>query len=82
VGEILSIAKRGNFATNTPEMALIDATQELASGELQCDKLLIIGLDTRDESYSIRSYNSGLRNSEILALCEAVKADTLRRMGY
>jgi hypothetical protein len=82
VAEVLSIAKFGNFATNTPEMALIDATQELASGELQCDKLLIVGLDTRDGSYSFRHYNSGLKNSEILALCEAIKAKTLQAMGY
>lgn len=58
----------------SPVEALEDAAEDIRSGKVKCNKLLIISLDTGDGyDYDIQRWMSHLQVSEAVALMEAVK---------
>lgn len=70
---------------STPETVLLDALQEVREGKRKNEKCLVLWLDQGDEkeqSFRVSFVNSGLKTSEIVALCECMKARCFAMMGY
>lgn len=77
---------RGDNTLVLPEQALEDALGDIRAGEATPNKALVIMLDTRDEDggeggYSVVTRRCNLRCSEIIALCEVIKARMLVEMS-
>jgi hypothetical protein len=66
----------------TPLECLEDAAADIRSGQRKCQKLLILCLDAGDDgmAYALSFFASNMKSSEMVALCEAMKARTLRNM--
>lgn len=69
---------------STPETVLLDALQEVREGKRKNEKCLLLWLDQGEEgqSFRISFVNSGLKTSEIVALCEGMKARCMAMMGF
>ena len=84
--KVISMADKSNKATHySPEQALMDVLSYVKDEEStwsECNKLLIVGLDTTNERYDVDWRNAGIKGSEVLALCDALKARILKEMGY
>jgi hypothetical protein len=65
----------------TPEQVLDDVKKEIASGEIKAKMLMVIYLDEDDDHYSPGFTQAGMRVSQIVSLCEAVKTLALQQMG-
>lgn len=67
----------------SPLETLEDTANDIRSGELVCNKLIVIALDTGDdgEKYELHWNMSHFKTSEVIALCEALKTEMLKRMG-
>lgn len=79
------VDKSNNSAHYSPAQALADVLERMIDPEntwSNCNKILIIGLDTGDSHYEIGWRCAGLKGSEILSLCDAMKAKMLKEMGY
>ena len=82
----LNAARADKAKDNTllsPADCLEDALQELRSGVRVCDKLVVLALDTSPDNsgYAMGFYACNMKASEIVALCEAMKARMLQSMG-
>lgn len=66
----------------SPVECLRDAMRAIESGDRACDKVLVLTLDTSGDRFGVGYFASQLRGSEILALCEAMKARMLAEMGF
>lgn len=86
MANVISLAERTDsaaFATieQTLESALQDVRDErgaFAKGR----KCLVIALDDNDGQYRINFVNGGMKMSECVALCEAMKIVALTEMNY
>lgn len=63
------------------EQALEQTLQEIKSGEIKANKMLIVFLDDRND-YSTHFFNVGMVVSEIISLCEVMKVRCLGIMNY
>lgn len=85
--EIVSIntiraIKNNDNTLLSPAECLDEAAREIRSGERNCDKILVLSLDTQDDNYHVGFYASNLKSSEVVALLEAAKLRFLRDMGF
>lgn len=83
---VSSIAKNAASCANiTPEMALIDALNEIREGKINPTKVLIIhveeGKGKDGIGFDMGFYAVGMRLSDHVALCEMHKSSVLRDMG-
>lgn len=67
---------------SSPVQTLEQVLDDIASGYIDPDKLLVLTLDTKNGAYHVVRYTAGLRSSDVLALCEAAKVKILQRMGF
>lgn len=67
---------------SSPKQALELVLEDIASGEIDPDKLLILTLDTKDGAYHVMRYTAGLQPIDVIAMCEIAKTKVLQRMGY
>jgi len=47
-----------------------------------CNKLLVIAIDTNEEGYDISWSQSNMKVSECITVCEVAKSSFLAKMGY
>lgn len=85
MSKIESIGKKIN---NGKMMRIEDMLEDVVSdigvrGALKKgSKALVVTLDDTDGKYNVNYYQAGMKMSECLALCEAVKAIFLQNMNY
>lgn len=65
----------------TPEMLLEMALREVRSGEEECNKMVIVTLNTMEDSFRVGYYNAGCKASEAALACEIAKIRFLNAMG-
>lgn len=66
----------------TPVECLLDAAEDIRSGAVACDKLLVLRINTTDEKFNVGYNAANIKASEILAALECAKAQILQEMGY
>ena len=66
----------------TPEEVLLEALENLRSGEIEATHIAIIALDRGfdGEGYDLHIKNSLMRNSELVCLFEAAKTVMMREL--
>jgi len=72
--------RENNNSLLSPIECLEDAAEDLRAGIKTPDKLLVLGLDTKEDGYRLSFWACNLRSSEIVALCEAMKMRVIRDM--
>lgn len=89
MGEVKSFnAERANRTGDntliTPAECLEDAASEIRSGARECNKVMVITLNTGDnyDTFQVGFYAAQMRSSEMLAALEAIKTTVLRDMGF
>lgn len=61
---------------------LLDCAEDIRSGAIKCDKLLILRVDAGDDKFNVGYNAANIKASEILAALECAKAQILQEMGY
>ena len=75
--------KSGDNRAWTPVECLLDCAEDIRSGATECDKLLILRLNTKDgATFDVGCNAAQLKASEIIAVLEVAKAMILEDMGY
>lgn len=78
----LKVTKADDNSLWTPAECLADTMEDIRSGAVKCDKLLIICLDTSDNQYRIHRSACDMKSSEQVSLLEVAKTRALKDMGY
>lgn len=66
----------------TPLECLQEAINDLQSGEIKANKLVIVFVQADDESHTISHYSANIKASEILSAAICMQARVLDEMGY
>ena len=76
--------KNNNGMMLSPGVILREAIKDIGeNGALKNGKkVLVIALDDTDGQYELSWYQSGMKMSQCVALCEISKARFLEEMGY
>jgi len=82
----MSVVYLGEHTNNSryisPERTLQAMLEEWEAGEDKPEHPLVVGLTTSNGQWSVDIRDTNLCGTQILALCETVKAVILRDMGY
>lgn len=73
--------KENNNTLLSPVDTLLDLAEDISTGKVKCDKLLVVALDTGDgHSYNTHIRLRNMRVSEAIALVSIAKAKLLSWM--
>ena len=66
----------------TPRQLLNDVAQEIDSGEIKANRMLIICLEETDELYNVGFRAANISCSTMITVCDLIQSIARKEMGY